>query len=185
MLHIAPVQYSEYLAQLAEMRIQVFREYPYLYEGNLDYEFDYLERYVQCPSAILLALLDSAGQAWGVCTGIPLIHEDPVLSAPIPGNHQSGFYIGEVLILPQARGQGWGAKLLEAIIDLSQKLGFKQHYLYTVVEPAHNRPPHYHSPAKLWRKIGFEPTPIQCSFEWKRWDQEHPQNHTMELWQRS
>lgn len=182
MLYIAPVQFSKYLAQLAEMRIQVFREYPYLYEGSLEYEFDYLDRYAKCPSAVLLALLDREGAAHGFCTGIPLEFEDPELASPVPGDHSHSFYIGEILLSPQARAQGWGALLLEQMIITSQAKGFVRHLLYTVVEPREHRPTPYHSPASLWRKMGFALTGIQAEFAWKRWDQQSAQNHRMDLW---
>lgn len=33
------------LDDLAALRVKVFREWPYLYEGSLDYERNYLRRY--------------------------------------------------------------------------------------------------------------------------------------------
>ncbi|HRQ91226.1 MAG TPA: GNAT family N-acetyltransferase, partial [Bacteroidia bacterium] len=35
-----------HLRELGGLRIAVFREYPYLYDGDLDYEERYLETYV-------------------------------------------------------------------------------------------------------------------------------------------
>ena len=49
-----------YLGQLAALRIEVFHEYPYLYEGTLQYEQRYLRNYATCPrSLVVIAWLSS------------------------------------------------------------------------------------------------------------------------------
>jgi len=37
-----------YLSELARLRIEIFKEYPYLYEGDLAYEEQYLHTYAVC-----------------------------------------------------------------------------------------------------------------------------------------
>lgn len=184
MLKIQEVPYESYLEALAHMRIQVFAEYPYLYEGNLAYEKDYLERYARCPEAILAALLDEQGIAQGFCTGIPLCHEEDELRNPIPKPWEHCFYIGEILLAPEIRGQGWGKQMMTKILSLSEERGFSKHYLYTVVEPLEHRPSHYQSPAFLWESLHFHKTNLRTQFEWKRWDQNQTAFHLMDLWER-
>ena len=46
-----------YLDDLAALRIAVFREWPYLYEGNLGYEANYLGRYAACSDSLTLSLI--------------------------------------------------------------------------------------------------------------------------------
>ena len=36
---------ESYLEDLAQLRIKVFRAFPYLYDGSIDYEMSYLETY--------------------------------------------------------------------------------------------------------------------------------------------
>ena len=38
-----------HLDALGTLRIAVFREYPYLYDGSLEYEREYLRSHDQCP----------------------------------------------------------------------------------------------------------------------------------------
>ncbi len=40
------------ITSLAQLRIEVFREFPYLYDGDLDYEETYLDTYLQSDKSI-------------------------------------------------------------------------------------------------------------------------------------
>ena len=46
------------LDDLARLRITVFREWPYLYEGSLDYEQRYLRDFLDIPQAALIIARD-------------------------------------------------------------------------------------------------------------------------------
>ena len=39
---------------LSDLRIRVFREWPYLYEGTADYEAEYLAEFIDAPGAVLV-----------------------------------------------------------------------------------------------------------------------------------
>ncbi|MEZ5580946.1 MAG: GNAT family N-acetyltransferase, partial [Candidatus Competibacteraceae bacterium] len=43
-----------YLSELAQLRIQVFREFPYLYQGSAAYEEKYLKIYAGTPDSVLV-----------------------------------------------------------------------------------------------------------------------------------
>ena len=43
---------KEIIPDLAKLRIEVFHEFPYLYEGNLAYEENYLSMYVESESSV-------------------------------------------------------------------------------------------------------------------------------------
>ena len=42
---------NQYIPELAELRIRVFRDFPYLYDGDLTYEEKYLQTYFQYKNA--------------------------------------------------------------------------------------------------------------------------------------
>ena len=48
------------LDELAHLRITVFRDYPYLYDGSFAYEADYLRRYAECPESLFVLAEDGA-----------------------------------------------------------------------------------------------------------------------------
>jgi hypothetical protein len=69
------------MADLARLRITVFREWPYLYEGDAEYEKKYLEFYVQSPGAAVVIARDGA-QVVGASSCLPLRDETPDVRAP-------------------------------------------------------------------------------------------------------
>ena len=52
---------------LAQLRIAVFRDFPYLYDGSLNYEMQYLQTYAGSPRSLLFAAFDG-GKMGGATT---------------------------------------------------------------------------------------------------------------------
>ena len=59
-----------HLEDAARLRISVFREFPYLYEGDPAAEQEYLTGYADCPGSVFV-LAESQGRVVGVSTGLP------------------------------------------------------------------------------------------------------------------
>ena len=59
------------LDSVAALRISVFRDWPYLYDGSLAYERDYLRTYIDSPNAILVGAFDG-DRLVGASTGTPM-----------------------------------------------------------------------------------------------------------------
>ena len=70
------------LDELAHLRIQVFREFPYLYDGDLTYERDYLQTYADSPNAVVV-IARNQGRVIGASTGLPLIEAEAEFQAPL------------------------------------------------------------------------------------------------------
>ena len=69
------------LDDVARLRIIVFREWPYLYDGDLEYEREYLNAYRNNPAAVLVGAFEGA-ELIGAATGTPMLdHEDEFASA--------------------------------------------------------------------------------------------------------
>ena len=49
---------ATFIPELAKLRIQVFREWPYLYEGDLDYEQRYLRTYIEAQDSQIILAFD-------------------------------------------------------------------------------------------------------------------------------
>lgn len=47
-------QIKTYLDDLARLRIEVFRHFPYLYDGDMDYERKYLDTYARSPESLFV-----------------------------------------------------------------------------------------------------------------------------------
>ena len=51
-----------WLDGLGRLRISVFREYPYLYDGTLEYERDYLKTYARSQESLVVLVTDEKEQ---------------------------------------------------------------------------------------------------------------------------
>ena len=69
----------EHLDQLAGLRLSIFREYPYLYDGLLEDERRYLSGYA-AQGQVLLAVDND--QVAGAITGMPLAEESGAFVEP-------------------------------------------------------------------------------------------------------
>ena len=95
---------------LARLRIAVFAEYPYLYEGSDAYEREYLQEFVAEPGSVLIAAREGA-RIVGMASASPMAGQktgfrSPVEAAGYPASEV--FYFGESVLLPEYRGRGIG-----------------------------------------------------------------------------
>ena len=176
------------IEQLGRFRLAIFREYPYLYDGDLEYERRYLGRYPRSAESLLAFLEDARGLV-GACTAIPLKDEDPEFQQPFRGEALADFfYIGEILLRPEARGQGLGTRLLARVIERIDAAGYPTTVLCTVERgPQHpSRPDGYVPPDALWRKFGFVPDAHRVvRYRWQDLGDARETEKPMRVWTRA
>lgn len=99
-----------HLDAVAALRIEVFRDWPYLYDGNIAYEREYLESYVGSNDSVFVLAFDGDAVI-GASTGLPLADDSAEFRAPFEARGldvDKVFYLGESVLLPQYRGHGIG-----------------------------------------------------------------------------
>jgi GNAT superfamily N-acetyltransferase len=149
---------------LAELRIQVFREFPYLYEGTFDYEREYLATYWKSPRS-LAVLVKDAGRCVGATTSLPLLDEQAEFRAPFADPEQY-FYLGESVLLPQYRGQGLGATFFDERERYARRLGFSK-ACFCAVERTEEPPVGYRPLHEFWTKRGYQRRDdLRTEFSW-------------------
>ena len=176
-----------WLDRLAELRMRVFRDWPYLYDGSPDYERQYLEDYASSAhSVIVLALNDT--EVVGCSSGLPLQEADPDFQQPFvtAGFDRSEiFYFGESVLDAAWRGQGLGHRFFDQREAHANNLGFP-HTCFCAVKRAQDhplRPAGYKPLDQFWRKRGYLPrADLQAFFSWKDIDQNHETRKTMQFW---
>lgn len=92
---------------LARLRMAVFAEWPYLYDGSLDYERKYLEAFAKAPGGVLVAAV-AEDRIVGCATGSPLFAQGSEVQARfqcLGADTSQMFYFGESVLLPEFRGQ--------------------------------------------------------------------------------
>lgn len=151
----------DHLPAIARLRIVVFREWPYLYDGDEEYERRYLERYVEEPRAVVVGVFDGA-ELVGASTALPLAAEPPELSAAVAAaglDVQTTFYFGESVLLPAWRGRGVGVRFFAEREDHARSFGTYRHACFCGVirDPSDPRKPEGYVPLDaFWRKRGYE-----------------------------
>ena len=71
-----------WLEDVARLRIAVFRDWPYLYDGDLAYEREYLDAYAKSADSVFVLAFDG-DRVVGAATGLPLADDSDRVPAPV------------------------------------------------------------------------------------------------------
>ena len=164
---------APFIDDLARLRIAVFRAFPYLYEGSLDYEKTYVATYARSPGSVFVLALDE-GKVVGAATGLPMADETDEFKRPFLDNGYDPsriFYFGESVLMPAYRGQGIGVRFFEEREAHARRLGWLDLCAFCAVErpvdhPA--RPLDYQPLNAFWGKRGFIHHPeLRTDYVWR------------------
>lgn len=176
-----------YLDGLGELRIAVFREWPYLYEGTLEYERDYLRSYLHCTRS-LVALVFDQDRIVGATTCMPMEEEGPEFQEAF---RKAGYdlgsilYLGESILLPEYRGRGLGKEFFRRREDHAERLRRRWTTFCAVDRSADDprRPAGYRPLDALWTAQGYAKQPeLQARFVWKEIGEEAESPKTLTFW---
>lgn len=177
-----------HLPKLAHLRITVFRDFPYLYAGSLDYEERYLAAYAAAEGSVIVGAFDGE-QVIGAATGLPLAHEPPSLTQPFAERGYKAeeiFYFGESVLLPRYRGRGIGVAFFEKREAHALELGRFTHAAFCAVirSPDHPRRPKDYVPLDaFWQRRGYRPIPgLIGHISWQDLDEAEESPKPMQFW---
>ena len=172
---------------IASLRLDIFREYPYLYDGNREDELDYLQMYAKKPGAFVVEVTES-GTIVGAATGIPLCHETEELIKPFSDSSYSIeeiFYVGELLFYPAYRNLGLGKRLITRIEQHVRSLGKYRYLLCATIVRSDSHPscPAGYLPIDSFlARTGFSKlVGITTNLSWREIDG-IKQDHAMQFW---
>ena len=178
------------LPDLARLRIIVFRDLPYLYDGSLAYEQEYLAKFAAAKGAVCIVAYDGR-EIVGASTGAPMIEHADEFGDPFK---KSGydiskiFYCGESVLLHSHRGFGLGHAFFDGREAQGRKLGGFTHSTFCrVVRPDDHplKPKDYVPLDGFWKKRGYAPVDeLVASYNWKDLDQPKETAHKMQFWMR-
>ena len=187
-LHGAEIR--AHLDALADLRIAVFRDWPYLYEGTRDYETHYLQTYLQCPRSLAILVWDDR-RCIGASTVQPLADapeemQQPFLDAGLEISKID--YFGESVLLPAYRGQGLGVKFFELREAHARALDLPLCAFCAVQRPDddHRRPEGYQSNDAFWERRGYvKKAELQTTFSWPDIGETRSSAKPMTFWMRA
>ncbi|MBS0647776.1 MAG: GNAT family N-acetyltransferase [Verrucomicrobia bacterium] len=147
-----------YINIIAELRLLIFREYPYLYEGNFQDERNYLKMYYQSEKSFVILALDGK-KIIGTATGVSFDRTPPEFRKTFSKNKipiEGIFYSGELILLKEYRNKGIGSRLYEELEKLIRgkykKIAICE---LTKTKKDPKRPKDYVPSDIFWSKKGF------------------------------
>ncbi|MBV9114455.1 MAG: GNAT family N-acetyltransferase [Hyphomicrobiales bacterium] len=178
------------LPALAKLRIEVFREWPYLYEGSLDYEANYIERFARLKDGVIVVATD-AGEAVGAATAAPLEGQNPDVTAPfVEVGYELGklFYFGESVLKRAYRGRGIGHAFFdqrEAVALSSSGVEFATFSGVLRAPDDPRRDQNYRPLDDFWRKRGYAPVEgLVGNYSWTDIGDKEQTRKPMQFWMR-
>ncbi|WP_203142596.1 GNAT family N-acetyltransferase [Marinobacter mangrovi] len=177
----------DHLDALADLRMTVFRDFPYLYDGNADYERQYLRTYARSAGSICVIARDGE-RIVGASTGIPMADEDDAFRQPfvdVGWNPDDIFYYGESVLLGDYRGQGLGVAFFDERERHAREAGFRQAVFCAVVRPQDHpaRPADYEPLDAFWQRRGYYPVPgLETRYTWTDIGDPGPTEKPMQFW---
>lgn len=162
------------VSEVSKFRIFYFKEFPYLYHGNLGYEEAYFREFSVDPLAYVDIVRSSSGELIGIGTGIPLKSSADILKDTetlfseyglVPSEY---FYVGEIIIGHQFREKGLGRNILRRTENFAIRQGFGKTTFATVVRSPIDprRPPNYVDPDSLWQAWGYSKSQLMFYYHW-------------------
>lgn len=189
-LHVQSMTAAEilpYIADLARLRIEIFRDYPYLYDGDEGYESHYLDNYAKSTDSLMVLAFDG-DKVVGAATAMPMSEAPKEAQSPF---HAQNFplekvaYFGESVLQKQYRGQGIGGKFFEAREEYARARGCGYAVFCAVERPMihPNRPLDYVPLDKFWYKRGYQKrAELFTAFSWKEINETTASEKPMVFW---
>jgi len=178
---------TPYIHALADLRLRVFRDYPYLYDGSLSDELEYLEAYSNSPSSLVTLALDG-NVVIGASTCLRLSDADEGFRACFENNGteiSKICYLGESVLLKPYRGRGIGKMFFHYRENHARSLQCSSAAFCSVdrgADHAH-KPIDYRPLDGFWETQGYEKHPkLKAHFSWKEVHEDKATPKTLTFW---
>ncbi|MEL6587811.1 MAG: GNAT family N-acetyltransferase, partial [Pseudomonadota bacterium] len=151
---------APHLGALAQLRIAVFRDWPYLYEGDLTFERSYLEAYRK-PGALIVGAFDGDDMV-GAATAARMEDHAEDFAAAFDGEDLTNiYYLAESVLLPAYRGKGLGHRFFDLREAEARAEGRSRAVFCSVSRPHDHpaRPETARTHDAFWRGRGYAPLP--------------------------
>lgn len=180
------------LTNVARLRIEVFREWPYLYDGSLDHEHEYLADFARATDALIVAAWDGE-RIVGAATASPLAGHTPAFAVLFRAHgldEERTFYCGESVLLPAYRGSGLGHAFFDRREAHARRCmspaGSFTHAAFCAVVRAPDdprEPPGYRPLDAFWSKRGYQKMPgLLGSYAWQELGAAAETEKPMQFW---
>jgi GNAT superfamily N-acetyltransferase len=176
------------IQNLARLRIEVFRDFPYIYDGSYEYEVKYLKKYLDSSRAALIAAFDEK-TIIGVASCLPLLDEELVVQKPFAEKGydlEKVFYFGESVLQKKYRGKGLGKVFFQERENWARSFGQYDITTFCAVKrPVEHplRPLDYRPLDEFWKTQGYIKHPeLHTEFSWQDIGEKNETSKKMIFW---
>lgn len=190
---VAPVTgaaLAEVIPALARLRTTVFRDFPYLYDGDAAYESGYLANFAASGGAVIVVARDG-DDIVGAATAAPLAAQDAAWQQPLAAagfDIDRTFYFGESVLLASHRGRGIGHAFFDHREAQARALGASHAAFCSVIRADDHpvRPAGYRPLDTFWYGRGYAPLAgVTATFGWRCVGETAESSHTLQYWTRA
>lgn len=174
-----------YIDDLIRLRTEVFKEWPYLYKADQEFERTYIRNFAECEAAVV-ALVFEKDRVIGAMTGIPL--ESTHFTEPFVAhqlNPKRYFYFSEAMVEKPYRRLGLLNKMTDLLENHIENLKEPFFRCFCMIEREDDlrKPPEAFSLFSFAEKHGFTRYPhLFCLLKWKEVDIEKDSEHKLVFW---
>lgn len=167
--------------EIGALRIEIFREWPYLYEGEIEEASTYLKDYIKDESGRLITL-ENEGEILGMVTGIAVAFYDAHLLAETSPRY---YYWGDFILKKAYRGHQLGQQLFDAAREVFKTLDFDTLLMAMIKRDAFDprRPKEARDMREFAKKVGFKSNGVSLFYKWREIGEEIPVEHELECFE--
>lgn len=180
---------AEVIEPLARLRITVFRDWPYLYDGDMGYERHYLGDYAQ-DGGLVCAIWDGADMV-GASTAMPMLAQPEDVRDAFRGQTLAAeevYYCAESVLLPAYRGRGLGHRFFDEREAVARELGYRATAFCAVIREENDprRPAGYRPLDAFWTARGYAPLPgAVAHISWRDIGEREDSVKPLQFWSRA
>jgi GNAT superfamily N-acetyltransferase len=184
---MTPGEFDRHLWDIADLRIRVFADFPYLYDGDRAYEARYLATYRESRAAIVVGAWDG-NRLVGASTGTPMEDHAADFAAAFAGPALpigDIFYLAESVLLPEYRGQGAGHRFFDLREAHARAIGRHWTAFCAVIRPPDHpaRPEGYRPLDAFWQARGYAPLEGSVArFAWRDHGDRDESDKLLQFW---
>lgn len=180
-----------YTRDLSHLCLEVYKEWPYLYEGSEEEGVEYIEeRYVKNPDS-LVCLAFQGNQLIGAAMGLPLCHAPPHYLTCFKSDEslKDVFYWGELAVVPKHRhlkvAKEIYTKMGKEVIDSGKyrAIAFCEVTRSSDFIQKYPKPDQYRGNDSLWLHLNFEiKANLTCQGKWRLVGEAQESTQDMVYW---
>ena len=182
---------EDYLDDLAQVRIEVLGEFPYLYQGKYNYEKEYLKTYSESSNS-LIEIVKADGKVVGFTTCIPLNEESNEIQLPFMHQNRDVkdiFYFGESLVLSKYRSHDIFREFFKRMEEhANDVLGHLESTVFTSVKRSPNHSLYtqeFKHLMSFWQELGYkEHKKLYVEYTWKDIHQKSESTKKLMFWEK-